>query len=232
MFPIKDNIPTHGVPFVTLTLILANVVVYGLAISHGGSLISGPDAHVIIKYGAIPYSLTHPNAARVGLAPAWETPFTAMFIHASILHLAGNMLFLWIFGNIVERALGPVKFTGFYLVGGLVALALQVAIEPNSTAPTVGAAGAVGAVIAAHLVLNPRAAVLTLVLIPRFFTVIELPSVVMLGVWFAMQAGFGAAHLTNPIGGGGVMAYFAHVGGLVFGALAIRSLTTRHPVAH
>ena len=155
-----------------------------------------------------------------------------MFMHASILHIGGNMLFLWIFGNNLEDALGRVKFAGFYLLGGLAALALQVVVGPDSTAPTVGASGAIAAVLGGYIVLYPRARVLTLVFIILFFTVIELPALVMLGVWFAEQAVFSATSLTNPTGGGGGVAYFAHVGGFVFGALAVRALATRRRVAH
>jgi membrane associated rhomboid family serine protease len=150
-----------------------------------------------------------------------------MFMHGSILHIGGNMLFLWIFGNNVEDAMGSVKFIAFYLLGGIAALALQVVVGPNSTAPTIGASGAIAAVLGGYIVLYPRARVLTLVFIILFFTVIELPAIVMLGIWFAEQAVFGAANLTNPTGGGGGVAYFAHVGGFGFGALTIRLLATR-----
>ena len=256
MIPIKDNIPTDRFPFVTLGLIIVNVVVYILAIRHGGSFISGPDSQEVVKYGAIPYALTHPgvhcaevvrqsafgsgtpemvcNTALLSanhipaenLLPSWKTIFTGMFMHASILHLGGNMIFLWIFGNNVEDSMGHVKFLAFYIVGGLAALGLQVAIGPNSTAPTLGASGAIAAVLGGYIVLYPRARVLTLVLIIFFFTVIELPAWVMLGVWFVAQALFAAANLTDPTGGGGV-AYFAHIGGFAFGVLTIRLLATR-----
>jgi membrane associated rhomboid family serine protease len=149
---------------------------------------------------------------------------TSMFMHASIIHIAGNMLFLWIFGNNVEDAMGPVKFMLFYIAGGLAALALQVAVSPNSTAPTIGASGAIAAVLGAYVVLYPRARVLTLVFIILFFTVIELPAIVMLGIWFAEQAIFGAVGLTRPVGGSGGVAYFAHVGGFLFGVLTIKLL--------
>jgi membrane associated rhomboid family serine protease len=148
-------------------------------------------------------------------------------MHASFLHIAGNMLFLWIFGNNVEDSMGPVKYIGFYLLGGIAALALQVAISPSSTAPTVGASGAIAAVLGGYIVLYPHARVLTLVLIIFFVTVIELPALVMLGIWFLQQAIFGAANLTNPTGSGGGVAYFAHVGGFVFGAAAIKLLATK-----
>jgi membrane associated rhomboid family serine protease len=137
------------------------------------------------------------------------------------------MLFLWIFGNNVEDSMGPIKFIAFYILGGIAALALQVAIGPNSTVPTVGASGAIAAVLGGYIVLYPRARVLTIVFILLFFTVIELPAILMLGVWFAEQAVFGATNLTNPTGGGGGVAYFAHVGGFVFGLATIRLLATR-----
>ena len=238
MIPIKDNIPTDRFPFVTVALIVANVIVYLLAIRHGGSLISGPDTQEIVKYGATPYALTHSGVhcglvtpsdlgcgRGVGGLPPWETVFTAMFMHASILHLGGNMLFLWIFGNNVEDAMGPIRFILFYLLGGVAALALQVAVGPNSLAPTVGASGAIAAVLGGYIVLYPRARVLTLVLIIFFFGVIELPALVMLGIWFAEQAAFGAAGLTS-LGNSGGVAYFAHVGGFAFGLLTIRLLAT------
>jgi len=244
VIPIKDNIPTDRFPFVTLALIVINFVVYYLAIRHGGSFISGPDTHEVVKYGAIPFTLTHPgwhcalvpvgSQAAIGCVhhslpgtiPTWETVFTAMFMHASILHIAGNMLFLWIFGNNVEDAMGPVKYLLFYLVGGVAALALQVAISPDSGVPTLGASGAIAAVLGGYIVLYPRAKVLTLVIIIFFFTVIELPAWAMIGIWFVEQAVFGAANLTNPAGGGGGVAYFAHVGGFVFGLLTVRLLAT------
>jgi rhomboid family protein len=244
VIPIKDNIPTDRFPFVTFALILANVIVYVLAVRHGGNLISGPSPYEVVKYGAFPDALTHPGlhcgpsfsglqygctkqAGVVSSIPTWETVFTSMFMHGSILHIGGNMLFLWIFGNNVEDSMGPVKFILFYLVAGIAALALQVAIDPSSTAPTIGASGAIAGVLGGYIVLYPRARVLTFVFIVLFFTVIELPAVVMLGIWFAEQALFGASNLTNPTGGGGGVAYFAHVGGFVFGLATIKLLATR-----
>jgi membrane associated rhomboid family serine protease len=254
VIPIKDNIPTERFPFVTLGLIIANLVVYVLAVRHGGSFISGPDAREVFKYGAIPHVLTHPGlhcaeVLRIGSQtprvlcnsgllqanhipaenplPWWETAFTAMFMHASIIHILGNMIFLWIFGNNVEDDMGHVKFLAFYILGGLAALALQVAVAPNSDAPTLGASGAIAAVLGGYIVLYPRARVLTLVIIIFFFTVIELPALVMLGIWFAEQAVFGAANLTTPTGSGGGVAYFAHIGGFAFGLLTIKLLARR-----
>jgi membrane associated rhomboid family serine protease len=258
VFPIKDNIPTDRFPLVTAMLILANVVLYLLAIRHGGSFFSGPSEQELVKYGAIPYAIAHPgkhcglatvanftttvacqgqpgvSGTPTGFLATWETVFSSMFMHASFLHIGGNMLFLWIFGNNVEDSMGRVKYLLFYLLGGIAALALQVVVDPNSSGPTIGASGAIAAVLGGYIVLYPKARVLTLVFIIFLFTVIELPAIVMLGIWFAEQAVFGATGLTNPAGGGGV-AYFAHVGGFVFGALVIKLLATRRrqvPAAH
>jgi membrane associated rhomboid family serine protease len=254
VIPLKDNIPTGKFPFVTVSLILINVVVYLLAIRHGGSLFSGPGTDEVVKYGAIPKVLLHPGlhcAAVVRTAtgqqevlcndvvlaanqiptentlPTWETVFSAMFMHASFLHIAGNMLFLWIFGNNVEDAMGPVKYVFFYMLGGIAALALQVAIDPSSTAPTLGASGAIAAVLGGYILLYPRARVLTLIFIILFFTVIELPALLVLGFWFIEQAVFAAVDLTNPTGSGGGVAYFAHIGGFAFGLTTVKLLATR-----
>jgi membrane associated rhomboid family serine protease len=239
---------------VTVLLILANVVAYLLEISHGGSFFGGPTESVAVHYGAIPFALTHPGshcaletivegertahtvvcgsgARLAGLShesrPAtWVTLFTHMFLHGSFLHIFGNMLFLAIFGPNVEDALTRVRYLAFYLAGGIVALAAQVAVGPNSMAPTLGASGAIAAVLGAYLVLYPRARVLSLVFIVFFVTIVEVPAVFLLGFWFLLQVYFGVAGLANPIGGEGV-AYFAHVGGFVFGLLVIRLIAKR-----
>jgi membrane associated rhomboid family serine protease len=216
VIPIKDNIPTDRFPLVTLALIVANLVVYVLACAHGGSLISGPDAHELARWGATPHALT--GGRRSG------TVFSSMFVQASIVALFGNLLFLWLFGGNVEDAMGPLPFLAYYFMGGVLALALQVAVSPESTTPIVGAAGATAALLGGYLVLYPRARVLTLVLIPFFFTVIEVPVMVMLAVWIAVQAAFAAAGLIAP---GTSAAYLNYLGGLAFGALAVRLLATR-----
>ena len=156
---------------------------------------------------------------------AWLTIFTAMFMHGGFLHIIGNMLFLWIFGNNVEDSMGPMKFITFYLLSGVAALALQVAFSPDSTVPTIGASGAIAGVLGGYILLYPRARVLTLIFIIFFVTLIEVPAVVMLGLWFLQQIYFGAADLSDPTGGG--VAYFAHVGGFAFGLIFIRAFATR-----
>jgi membrane associated rhomboid family serine protease len=155
------------------------------------------------------------------------TIFTSMFMHGGILHLAGNMLFLWIFGNNVEDSMGPVRFVVFYLLGGLAAVAGQVIVGPNEAIPLIGASGAVAAVLGGYIVLYPRARVLTVIFIVFFFTVLELPAMVMLGLWFVQQILFGVYGLAQPVGGEGGVAYFAHIGGFALGLVLIKAFATR-----
>ncbi len=190
----------------------------------------------------IPYEVTHPgdyceavaNGAiacegQPGVAgtaepqpSTWITVFTAMFMHGSLLHIGGNMLFLWIFGNNVEDSMGPVKFLAFYLLGGLAADAAQILVDIDSTVPTLGASGAVAAVLGGYLLLFPRARVVTVVFIIFFFTILELPAILFLGIWILQQALFAYFDLVQPTGQGGGVAYFAHIGGFVLGLAAVR----------
>ena len=230
-------------------LIAINVFVYLFLQPKSGIDFSGNSLNQsdLFHYGAIPYELTHPGQhcelVQQGAAvacdkqiqndiPTWATVFTGMFTHAGLLHLGGNMLFLWIFGNNVEDSMGPVRFVIFYLLAGIAALALQVVIGPDSAVPTLGASGAIAGVLGGYIVLYPRARVLTLIFLIIFFTFIELPAVLFLFIWFAQQAVFGAVGLTNPSGNGGGVAYFAHVGGFVFGLLAIKVFAKRLSAAY
>jgi membrane associated rhomboid family serine protease len=237
LFPFKDNIPTERFPVVTVTFILANVLAYFLW--QGGGILSGPDDCHVIGYGAIPFEITHPGDQVVPagaeqacsrdelLNPTLLTLFTSMFMHGSIIHLAGNMLFLWVFGNNVEDSMGPVKFVVFYILGGLAALVAQTAVDPSAQVPTIGASGAVSAVLGGYILLYPHARVITLIFIVIFFTILELPAVLVLGLWFLQQIAFAYFDLVAPTGGGGGVAYFAHIGGFVFGLLLIRVFATR-----
>ena len=250
MIPLKDNIPNERFPFVTVALIVINVIAYLLSIRHGGSLLGGPSTSTVLHDAAIPYDFTHPgkyctlepgmsefggagvqavckNGPFPGQIPTWETAFTAMFLHGGILHIGGNMLFLAIFGPNVEEAVGRLKYLVFYLAGGLVALAAQILVGPSSVAPTLGASGAIAAVLGGYIVLYPRARILSLIFIIFFVTIIEVPAVLILGFWFLEQVLFGAAGLANPAGGGGGVAYFAHVGGFAFGLALIRLFAVR-----
>ena len=158
-------------------------------------------------------------------APWWITPFTSMFMHGSLFHLAGNMLFLWIFGNNIEDSMGRARFVAFYLLGGLAALAGQVLVDPSAAVPTVGASGAIAAVLGGYAVLYPRARVLTVIFIIIFFTVVRLPALLVLGLWFALQL---LPAFSQPVSGmGGGVAYFAHIGGFLFGLALIRLFADR-----
>jgi membrane associated rhomboid family serine protease len=157
----------------------------------------------------------------------WLTLVTSMFLHGGILHLLGNMLFLWIFGGNVEDAMSRWRYLLFYLLGGLAAIGLQTLIEPNSTVPTVGASGAIAAVLGGYILLYPRARVVTVVFLILLFTLIELPAWLLLGLWFAEQAIVGATSLGDVAGEAGGVAYFAHVGGFLFGLLAIKLFAQR-----
>ncbi len=167
MFPLKDNIPTLRFPVVTVAFIVINVLSYFFWQKAGLSL-SDPSSTEYVchlyDYAEIPYEVTHPGEqiAAQGcpppIAPTWLTVFTAMFMHGSLLHLGGNMLFLWIFGNNVEDSMGPLKFVAFYLLGGIAAGAGQLIIDPNSTVPNLGASGAIAGVLGGYLILFPRRA--------------------------------------------------------------------------
>ena len=241
MFPLKDNIPTDRTAFVTIAFIAINVIVYFVLQTKGG-IFSGPSDTGVVDYGAIPYEVTHPgegceiSSDQTAITcgpdigdgpPTLLTLFSSMFMHGSILHLGGNMLFLWIFGNNVEDSMGHVKFIVFYLLGGVAALAGQILIEPDAAVPTIGASGAVAAVLGGYILLYPRARVVTLILIIFFFTIIELPAMLILGFWFLQQVAFGYFDLANPAGGGGGVAYFAHIGGFLFGLAAIKLFASR-----
>lgn len=240
-------------PVVTIALIVVNVIAYLLEIRHGGSFFGGPSERTAVRYGAIPYEITHPGdhcelLTRTGPqgtlsaiacqgqpgvvgTPAPQpatvlTVFTSMFLHGSFLHIFGNMLFLAIFGPTVEDCMTRPRYLAFYLLGGVVALGAQVAVDPGSTAPTLGASGAIAAVLGGYILLYPRARVLSLVFIVFFVTIVEVPAIWLLGFWFLLQLWFGAAGLAGVAGGEGV-AYFAHVGGFLFGLLVIRAFVGR-----
>jgi membrane associated rhomboid family serine protease len=150
-----------------------------------------------------------------------------MFLHANILHIAGNMLFLAIFGPTVEDRMGRFRYLGFYLLGGLAALGLQVAVAPGSVEPTLGASGAIAAVLGAYIVLYPRARILTVVFVIFFFTIIDLPAWSMLLAWLAFDGALGALGVSTPFGGGAGVAYYAHIGGFAFGLLVAFAFVRR-----
>ena len=228
MLPLKDNVPTRHFPIVTVAIIVVNVLVYFLY-QDGG--IGVPD-------GPVNESAYHPcevdDSCRV-VGQDWPvTLFTSMFMHGSIDHLLGNMLFLWIFGNNVEDAMGRFRYVVFYLLAGIAATALQtfVTLETASDAaagiPNLGASGAISGVIGAYFLLLPRARVLVAFIIGLIF-LREVPAWVMLGIYFLFQAYQANVQLTHPPEGGGV-AVFAHIGGIVFGLLTVYLFAKRKPL--
>lgn len=219
MFPINDHNPTLRVPIATYGLILANVAVWilvqGMGIEPGLS-------RSVCQLGLIPGELlqrlplgyqiqiSEGTACVVTPGTPWLAPLTSMFLHGSWLHLLGNMWFLHVFGNNVEDVMGRGRYLGFYLLCGLAAVAAQIAADPNSAVPMVGASGAIGGVMGAYIMLYPRARIHTFV----FFFFLEVPAWIMLGYWFLLQLAGGS----GPSDAGGV-AFWAHIGGFLAGVL-------------
>jgi membrane associated rhomboid family serine protease len=228
LIPLKDDIPTRRFPVLTVTIIAICCAVYFL-FERGLWELGATGNERVLEFGAIPFEITNPGDEIPGTpsdqAPWWVTPFSSMFMHGSLLHLLGNMLFLWIFGNNIEDSMGRVRFVVFYLLGGLAALALHVVTDPDSTIPTIGASGAIAAVLGGYALLYPRARIITVVFIIIIFTVIELPALLVLGFWLLLQL---LPAFSEPMGeGGGGVAYFAHIGGFLFGLLAIKLFANR-----
>jgi len=227
VLPIRDSVPTRSFPLVTVGLIAANTVVW-LWELHGT-----PVEYDVLRYGFYPCSVSGPclPPAPASHLPWYEGVFTSLFMHGSWLHLIGNMLFLWIFGNNVEDSLGRVRYLLWYVAAGLAATGTQTAVTLHYAAgrgasiPTVGASGAIAGVLGAYFVLLPTARVLTLV---GFFFPVELPALLFLGLWFLFQLWEGNYALTYPQAGGGV-AFFAHVGGFLFGLVTAPFLARRRP---
>jgi membrane associated rhomboid family serine protease len=231
MIPLRDSVPGRTTPFVTVGLIVANFLVWFWELKR-----PGVDVHVF-RDGFYPCAVDGPCHLPPGFhaLPWWEGVFTGMFMHASWEHILGNMLFLWIFGNNVEDALGHVRFLLWYLAAGVVAMAVQTAVTLEfagvgaASIPNIGASGAIAGVLGAYFVLLPRARVLTLI----FFGIIlirEIPAFWFLGIWIALQAWTGGLSLLHPQSGGGV-AFFAHIGGFAFGLATGLTLvaTNRRP---
>ena len=240
MLPLRDNIPTSRTPYVTYALIAANVLVYFFWQRAGSRSATRATPHYICQlqdWAAIPYELTHPGdqvqiaagCARPDDAPTYLTVFTAMFMHGGLLHLGGNMLFLWIFGNNVEDAMGPVKFLLFYVLGGVAALALQVVDRPELDGRRRSAPRARSRrVLGGYILLFPRARVVTVIFIVFFFTILELPALLVLGALVPAAGDVRRYDIGSRRGGG--VAYFAHIGGFVFGLLAVRLFASRKRV--
>jgi membrane associated rhomboid family serine protease len=217
LLPLKDDNPTFSFPFVTIGIILANGVIF----FHQITLDYAESQRFIFQWGAIPYQITHGEFLHIApLIPLPLTLFSSMFLHGGFLHLFGNMLYLWIFGNNIEDTLGHFRFFLFYLVCGLFAAAVQVFSAPNLTVPMIGASGAIAGILGAYLLLFPGARVLTLVFIIIFIKLIRIPAIIILGFWFFIQLlGVGTAG-TN-------VAFFAHIGGFISGLILVKLFQPR-----
>ena len=207
MLPIQDEIRAHRFPFVNYSLIALNIIVFIL------ELMAGPQLEAALyEIALIPANVT----AGFDLGDM-KAIFTSMFLHAGLSHLLGNMLYLWIFGDNVEDRIGHFWYLVFYLAGGVVAAFAHVALNPNSVIPTVGASGAIAAVLGAYLILFPQVKVLTFVPIGFFLRLTLLPASLLLGFWFVLQLFNGL--LTLGLADMGGTAFWAHIGGFVFGVL-------------
>ena len=213
MIPIRDVIPSRTTPFVTVALILVNAAVF----LYQQSLPPRASEQFVFAWGLVPADFGLVNVA------------TSMFLHGGWMHFLGNMLYLWIFGDNVEDRLGHGRFLVFYLMCGVGAALLQVVFSSGSRVPMVGASGAIAGVLGAYLVMFPRSRVLTLVPLFIFVQLVEVPALVLLGLWFALQllSGVGSLGQTADIGG---IAFWAHAGGFVLGMAAV--LLFRRPERH
>jgi membrane associated rhomboid family serine protease len=221
MIPLQDDTASDSKPYVTIALIAACVAVF----LWQRSLDPAAGRRVVDALGAIPaVLLTHARLPPdLQWVPRFATPFTAMFLHAGWLHLLGNMLYLWIYGDNVEDSLGHWRYLAFYAVCGTAAVLAQALSAPQSAYPIIGASGAISGVLGAYLLLFPRAKVLTLVLLPFFFTTLRLPAMWLLLLWFAVQL---VSDLVVQDGGAAV-AFRAHIGGFIGGMLLVPLLKRR-----
>jgi len=228
VIPLRDANPTHRTPVVTGLLILACVAAFAWELAVAAS---GGDAaleELVTRFGTVPARVSTDLAAGRFVSDATIGVLTSIFLHGGWLHLLGNMLFLWIFGNNIEDRLGHLVYLGFYLAGGITASLAQVAIEPASTIPLIGASGAVAAVLGAYLVFYPGARITSLVFLGFFYQLLNVPATIVLGYWFVLQLIDGFASLGAETAQGGV-AFFAHIGGFVVGiAVATVARATGH----
>lgn len=213
VIPLSDvsRRPTHF-PVVTLSIIVINVLVFI-------EELMGGDAFVL-KWAAVPANITAGHH--------WITILTAMFMHGSWSHIIGNMVFLWAFGPEIEDAMNPLRYSVFYLIGGIVAMLAQIAIDPHSTVPNLGASGAIAAVMGAFLVTYPGDEIRSLLWIFVFVRVTFIPAALLIGVWFLLQLWNAGAVATVQSGG---VAYVAHICGVLFGAVTARLFEDRRRVA-
>ena len=212
MIPLRDIIPSRTTPIVTIPLIVVNVLVFLYELTLGQAV-----NDFTLYFGLVPAAFS------------WVAVLTSMFLHGGLFHVAGNMLYLWIFGDNVEDRMGHGRFLVFYLLCGTAAALAQTITAPDSVVPMVGASGAIAGVMGAYFVLYPKSRIVTLVPLFFFFQIIEVPAIFFLGIWIALQALDGTISITTPATGGGV-AFFAHIGGFAFGILTVRLVKKRDPL--
>lgn len=250
MLPLWDDIPSEREPFVNYAIIASCVIAFFFQLGAPQN-----DERMVYRFGMIPYRVTHPSQDRVMVetetgrgrverqvvelrspVPAFMTLFTCMFLHGGWMHIIGNMWFLYIFGDNIEDRFGHIGYAIMYLISGLAAGVMHIAVDSNSIVPTIGASGAIAGVMGAYLLLYPHAMVMTLIPLGAFSRTVPIPAPIFLGLWFLFQIVSGLQ--TDP-GGGGV-AWWAHVGGFIAGlgmTAGLRNLgalypapAVRHPV--
>jgi len=217
MFPLWDEMPTRKIPVITIILIIINALAYYYQV-----FIINDNLQFIYAYGLVPLELIRGvDIFPYGPSPVYLTVFTSMFMHGSFVHLFGNMLYLWIFGNNVEDYLGKSVFIIFYILCGTFAAAIQILISPYSTIPMIGASGAVAGVLGAYFILFPRSRITTLIFFGFFIRLIKMPAIFFLGLWIVFQLFYGFSNLSLGSANTGV-AWFAHIGGFVGGIIFIK----------
>jgi len=221
MIPLKDDVPSSSFPFVTIGLIVLNVLVFLYQASIGMGSERAAEAF-IMEFGAVPCRVTGACAVPGDFPSPIATIFTSMFMHGGLFHIAGNMLYLWIFGDNVEDTLGHGRFLLFYLLSGVAAALAQIVMNPDSRIPMVGASGAVSGVLGAYLLLFPYARVLVLLIFGFFVRMVRWPATIVLGFWIVVQFLNGLITVSLAAGGaGGGTAWFAHIGGFLAGIVLL-----------
>jgi membrane associated rhomboid family serine protease len=221
LIPIHDDNPTRSFPFVTIAIIAVCILVFLWEASFGAQM-----QRAIFMFGAVPATIFDGKMLPPDLQviPPWASIFTSMFMHGGWMHLIGNMLFLWIYGNNVEDCMGHVRFIVFYILCGIAAFFAHALTDPASTIPMVGASGAISGVLGAYILIYPHARILVVVPLGFFIHTMRLPAGVVIGFWFLLQ--FISSALSDPSSGG--VAWYAHIGGFLAGVVLIPFLKYRH----